>query len=188
MPKPPKRSPAAQLPAVQPPDAVVTASSPSPATIYITNLGPGSRRAMIGALERVATMISPGVRPDAIPWHQLRPVDVQAVRAKLLEAEVAPGKRLAPATINRTLAALRGVLRAAWESGAMDSDRYARSVAAARGVKGSRLPKGRMLSTEELRRLFGRIRRLPSPQRERDAALLAVGYGCGARREEITNL
>src|SRR5437762_9978540 len=45
-----------------------------------------------------------------------------------------------------------------------------------------------MLSTEELRRLFGRIRRLPSPQRERDAALLAVGYGCGARREEIVRL
>ena len=180
----PRRRPT--LPTTMPP--AVMPATPSPATVYITNLAPGSRRAMVGALERLASILAPGTSPDALPWHTLRPIDVQGLRARLLEVEAAPGKRLAPATLNRILAALRGVLRAAWQAGAMDSDSYARCVAAAKGVKGTRLAKGRMLAPEELRRLFQRIARLPSPQRERDAALLAVGYACGLRREELCRL
>src|SRR5437016_3590597 len=76
----------------------------------------------------------------------------------------------APATVNRILSALRGVLRAAWRAGTMDSAAYqtARDV---RGVRGSRLPRGRAVEPEEWRRLFKEIGQEESPVRERDAAL-----------------
>jgi site-specific recombinase XerD len=57
-----------------------------------------------------------------------------------------------------------------------------------RGVKGSRLPRGRALSHEELLKLFTTCARDRTPAGRRDAALLAILFACGARRGEIPGL
>jgi integrase/recombinase XerD len=115
-----------------------------------------------------------------VAWWKLTPEVVDAIRAQLVDQG-------APATANRVLSALRGTLRAAWRAGLMDAAAYqaARDV---RGARGSRLPRGRAVGTEEWRKLFREIAHEPSPMRERDTALVALAYAGGFRRGELVAL
>lgn len=83
-------------------------SDRNPALVYLSHLAPSGRRTMAGALETVAHLASGG-RLGAVdlPWHELRYQNTQAIRAVLAE-------RYAPATVNKVLASLRGVLKEAW--------------------------------------------------------------------------
>jgi integrase len=92
-----------------------------------------------------------------------------------------------PATANRVLAALRGVLREAWKLGLMDAQAFRHAVDVP-GVRGERLPRGRALSRRELQKVFSACARDESPIARRDAALLAVLYGGGLRRSEAVGL
>ena len=101
---------------------------------------------------------------------------VTAIRTKLAETK-------APATVNATLSALRGVAREAWRLGLMTSEDRMR-IEAVKGIKGSRLPAGRALSVGEVIALFDVCARDASPAGARDAAMLALLLGAGLRRAE----
>ena len=55
-------------------------------------------------------------------------------------------------------------------------------------MRASRLLSGRALASEEIGKLFGTCAADASPKGARDAALLAVLYGCGLRRGELAGL
>ncbi len=158
----------------------VPAPDRHPAAVYLARLAPGSRRTMRGALDTVASILTSGAA-DALtlPWHLLRYQHTAAVRAALAE-------RYAPATANKTLAALRGVLLEAWRLGLIPADEYHRA-ADLPAVRGSTLPSGRALTREELRALFAACAD-GTPAGARDAALLAALYGGGLRRSEVVAL
>lgn len=141
-----------------------------PATVYLAGLAPSGRRSQAGALRVVAGLLAPGVDPVLVPWEAVRFQHVQALRSALVE------RGYAAATVNRVLAALRGVVRAAWGLGLCSTDDRLR-VEDLRGVPGRRLPAGRMLSLEEVGRLLG----AGGP---RDAAAVALLYGAGLRVAE----
>ena len=63
-----------------------------------------------------------------MPWGRLRYAHTQAVRTHLAAT-------YAPATANRMLAALRGVLREAWRLGQMSGEDFHRAVDLARGAR-----------------------------------------------------
>ena len=153
--------------------------SSSPAEAYVTGLAPGSRRAQAAALVRLARLLGAD-DPRRVAWWQITPPIVDAIRAQLSD-------EAAPATVNRVLSALRGTLRAAWRAGLMDAGAYqaARDV---KGARGSRLPRGRAVGTEEWRKLFREIGHEPTPIRERDTALVALAYAGGFRRAELVAL
>lgn len=187
-------------------------TSPSPADIYLASLAPGSRRTMFAALRAVVEItgwnrvvyVSPRQRSarhgtawqgaagrgmvwrgeegweqvSSFPWHLLRAEHTSLIR----EALVA---RYSPATVNKSLAALRRVLAEAWRMGQMSSDDYHRAADVA-GIKSERLPAGRSVSGGELRALFGAC--APGPAGQRDAAALAILYGGGLRRAEAVAL
>jgi len=163
-------------------------ASRQPATVYLEQLGRGSQRTMRTALASLAHIVVPACdRPlarceciRAFPWHRLGPSHTSVMRRRLMD-------RLAPATVNKTLAALRGTLREAWRLGQMDSEAYHRA-ADAPDVKGSRLPKGRHLSGGELRALFDACARDATAAGPRDASALGLMYGCGLRRSEVVEL
>lgn len=151
-----------------------------PVAVYLARLSPGSRRAMTQALGVVAGILSAGkATRETLPWASLRYQHTQAARAALVE-------RYAPATANKALAALRGVLREAFRLGQMSAEDYTRASDVA-GVKGQNAPRGRALKTGELVALFGACD-ATTAQGARDAALLAVLYGAGLRRAEAVAL
>jgi site-specific recombinase XerD len=149
---------------------------------YLAGLAPGSRRTQGRALETLAELATGGrATANTLPWQALTPAHTAALRERLAE-------RYAPATANRHLAALRGVLREAWRLGLMDAEAYhrARDV---KDVRGSRLPAGRSLTAGEVRALFEACARDPNTAAgSRDAAILALLYGCGLRRAEAVYL
>jgi hypothetical protein len=74
------------------------------AAAYLASLAPVSRRTMRGALNGIAYILNRDrLDPAALDWACLRYQQTAAVRAGLLEV-------YAPATVNKMLAALRGVL------------------------------------------------------------------------------
>jgi integrase len=156
-------------------------NEPNPAVVYRQSLSRGSYWGVHHALTTIAEMLTgEETDPWTYPWWKLRYRDTAAVRATLKE-------RFAPATVNRMLSALRGVLKNAWRLGQLDADTYRRAVDIA-NVRAKTLPRGRSLEQEELRKLFAVCAEDPSPAGERDAALLAVLYGCGLRRAEACGL
>src|SRR5437762_9238019 len=115
-----------------------------PAAVYLARLSQGSRRTMKQAVHTIARMMT-GARADAatFPWGELRYQHTAAIRAQLAE-------RFSAATANKMLAALRGVLQEAWRLGLMSAEDYRRAADLAT-VRGSTLPRGRALSTGEIR-------------------------------------
>ncbi len=176
---------------------VHTPAGLNPATVYLARLAPGSRRTMRGALAAIARICVAGTDgeppdPEAFPWALVRAEHTKAIRATLAET-------YKYTTANKALSALRGVLREAWELGQIETEHYHRA-AAIRAVRGSSASQatGRALKRPELRALIEACmepvaaRRGDAPvvsdKGRRDAALVALGYGCGLRRDELASL
>lgn len=152
-----------------------------PAMVYLARLAPGSRRAMFQALDVIALLLTGGRHTSlTCQWQHLRYQHTQAVRADLVN-------RYAPATVNKALAALRGVLKECWRLGLMEAGDYQRAVDLA-SVPGTSLPRGRALRSGELRSLFAVCREDSSAAGRRDAAIIATLVGAGLRRSEAAAL
>src|ERR1035441_9787977 len=152
-----------------------------PALVYLARLGAGSRRTMRGALDTIAAIASGGkANAQGFPWWALRYQHTAAIRAALAE-------RYRPATTNKMLAALRGVLHEAFRLGLMDAETFQRSSDVA-CIKAETLPRGRALSPGELAALMRACALDAGPAGRRDAALVAILYGAGLRRSEAVGL
>lgn len=152
-----------------------------PAAAYLAQLGPGSRRTMREAVSKLARLASDG-RDDAqtLPWHELRLEQTTALRSRL-------ASELAPATANKHLAALRGVLKQCWRLGSISADDYQRAIGIP-AVHGPSPRKHRTLSPQELLGLVATCENDRSPAGARDAALFALLFGAGLRRSEVVAL
>ncbi|MFH1743446.1 MAG: site-specific integrase [bacterium] len=154
----------------------------NPVNCYLSTLGSkDSRRSMVCALQTIAE-IATGGRCDAfsLPWHRLKPQHTAAIRAQLAE-------RYSPATTNHALTALRSVLKQCWRLGLIDVETRSRCCDLP-PVKGETLPRGRMLTTGEIRALFEACANDHTPAGRRDAAVIAVLAGGGLRRSELVSL
>ena len=166
-------------------DVVPTAAGRSaplqdPLQAYLNSLAPASRVAVTKRLRAVARVI--GV-PDAtmLPWPQLRFHHVEHIRSRLLEEQAAP------ATVNLTLAVLRGISRYARNFGLMTAEDYDR-IRDVKLARGERLPAGRSIPSGELVALVEACAADPTVAGTRDAAILAVLYIGGVRRAELAAL
>ncbi len=148
-----------------------------PVAVYLSRLAPGSRPTMKQSLKVVAKMLD--ATPSTLPWHKLRYQHTQAIRARLAE-------KYAPNTANKILAAMRGVLHEAKKLGYMSVEDYDKAVDLD-PVQGKRTQKGRALSDAEIGKIFASM----DPgllTGARDSALVAMLYGAGLRRAEVTEL
>jgi site-specific recombinase XerD len=162
--------------------AELAAAGSSPATVYLARLGDGSRRTMRAALKRLVVLAGYRATIEAFPWHWLRYQHTQRLRA-LLQRPPAPGAEPpAPATVNKHLSALRGVLKEAWRLGLLGGEDYQRAVDVAN--LSAQRDVGRSLGHGEVTALFAACAADPTPAGRRDAALLALLYGAGLRRSE----
>lgn len=128
-------------------------------------------------------------------WKGSRPVTrllVEEYAARLQK------QNMAPATINRKLAAVRWWCRRAADLTAEDAtlDRQDRAdliaqadrAATVGDVRGTRLPRGRHITSGELVGLLTACEVDPRPAGARDAALIALAWATGARRSELSGL
>jgi len=153
-------------------------ASLNPYHVYIHRLSsPESRRTMATCLRRVAAILTnTEADPADIPWEHIRYQHVQAIRTRLMESS-------SPATVNKHLVALRGVLAEAWRLGLMTSEEYHRAVDV-KGIKAVRLPAGRSIAQGELAAML-RACQDDTLRGVRDAAIIAVLASTGMRRAEI---
>jgi integrase/recombinase XerD len=153
----------------------------NPAAFYLAKLEKGSRRPQKWALNIVAGILSGGsVDSFNLDWSKVRYQDTAFVRGRLID-------EYAAATVNRILSALRGTLEQAWLLGQMSEEDYHRA-ARLSGVVRESLPAGRELSAAEIHSLFQNCTNDLCPIATRDAAILAVMYAGGLRRDEVTKL
>lgn len=152
-----------------------------PAAVYIARLAPGSRRTMRQSLDVIAGLLTGGTADaSGVDWSAVRYQHAQVVRTRLAEA-------YAPATVNKVLSALRGVLRESWRLGLMSAEDYHRA-SDLEAVKAETLPRGRALGAGELAALMNTCIADRGPAGARDAALIALLYGGGLRRSEVVAL
>jgi len=158
-----------------------TSESFDPAAAYLSQLGQGSRRTMREALAKLADWASDGrCGPHDLPWHLLQIEHTAALRTRLIS-------QLAPATANKHLAALRGVLKQSWRQGQMSAEAYQRAIDLP-PARGASPRKTTRLGALELRQLAQACRGDKGPAGARDEALLALLYGANLRRSEAVAL
>lgn len=162
---------------------------PNPVEVYLDTLADGSERTMRDALDAIARIHSRGQYDRmGIDWAALRYEDTQEIRRLLLAKRPKRAKRLSPASVNKSLSALRGVLRECWRLKLMSSEEYRRAIDIP-AVKGSRLPKGRVLASAEIKALYLACARDPiRVAGARDAAAIALLHSYGLRRSEVIGL
>lgn len=156
-----------------------------PLTAYLRRFSPRGRRSIVDRLRAVArlTGADPGAL-EGVPWETL---DHDRV-ARLREALLAAGS--APATVNLTLVALRGVARSARNLGLLSGEEFGRIEAVPR-ARGSRLPAGRAAARREITALLDICRANPGPEGvagRRDAAVITLLAYTGLRRSEVASL
>lgn len=162
-------------------------ASQNPAVVYLSHfLSKRSGRVMRNALRNIVLIITDLAPQDLeldaelnFAWHELRYQHTQAIYAKLINA-------YKPATVNRHLSALRGVLKECWRLGYMDAETYKRAVDF-QNAKYTVLPAGRDVPEKELRKLLIGCYE-DGNKGIRDLAILAVLATTGIRREELAQL
>ncbi|MGP9768576.1 tyrosine-type recombinase/integrase [Halomonas sp. AOP13-D3-9] len=162
------------------PDALTEAKG-NPALSYL--MGLGSRRSRVTMRSHLLNIahLSGGHDIKTCPWHQLRREHVRSIIELLSELDKAP------ATINTSLSAMKGVAREAWVAGGMDSESY-QQINDLKSVKGSRLPKGVHLDDATISALCSACETDETPKGERDAVLLNLLVNTGLRRSESVSI
>jgi site-specific recombinase XerD len=153
----------------------------APVILYLEQLAPSGKRTQRGNLERASRLLG-GIGLD-YEWRSLRAGHLEFLRGTL------KGEGYCPGVINATISALRGVARWAWHLEQMSLDAYERlrDVRLVTASDERRRPV-RALSQEEICSLFQSCEGEGSLCALRDAALLALLYGGGLRRDEACRL
>jgi len=148
-----------------------------PALVYLASLtSDKSRRVMAHSLKTITETIDRDFR-----WELLRYPQTRALQTALAQ-------KYSPASVNRIMAALRGVLKECRRLGLMSHEDYA-AATDFKPVKDERLPAGRDLSYREIKALIEVCRSDPKKAKgARDAAMIAILYTCGLRRSELARL
>lgn len=179
-----------RLPAVpkQSRDLELTSRHINAAALYLARLSETGRRTMQSALQRIATGMLGRSSWQDVAWHRLSYEDVAGIRLRLTASVDANGNKLyKPATINKYLAALRGVAKEAWRNSMMSTEQYTR-LKDIDSVNSKTLPAGRALGAGEVEALMRVCKADRTAAGRRDAAIMALAYAGGLRRAELASL
>jgi integrase len=147
---------------------------PSPGAAYLARVRECSRRVIELRLRQCLRVVGVDADPRAFPWQVFEAAHVGALSSAIRA-------RYAPSTGRAILVALRGVLRACWQSGCYSWEEFERRVDAFATIEGERVAPGRALAPGEVASMHA----IATP---RDRALLALLFGAGCRRSEAAGL
>jgi site-specific recombinase XerD len=169
-----------QLTLIETATAIAKPLDENPVAVYLSRLAASSQKTMQKRLKMVVELVAPGCKPEHFLWENLRYQHVAAIRRLLTEEEYSP------ATVNNTLAAIRGVLKECWRLRYINSDEYQQAIDV-KDIKFDQLPAGRVLDQAEFRALWETIANDRTVNGLRDLALLAIARA-GLRRSEMVNV
>ena len=153
----------------------------NPAHLYLATLSKGrSQQNVARILNQIARFFGwPNL--DQCPWQRIGYPEIVLLKNRLNEE----GK--APSTINLRISLLKGVTFQSWAQGLIDDHTWM-TIKSIKGVRGSRIEKGRALQRKEMAKLVFHCEEEKTIKGIRDAAIFMLGAGCGFRRAEIVNL
>jgi integrase/recombinase XerD len=149
-------------------------------TLYLDKLASSGRRSMRSLLHQVSMIQGWNGSLENMPWLSLRYKDIANIRSELRRNDKSTN------TINTTLAAIRGVLKAGFLTGQYPALEWQRVQAIERAT-GKPLPAGRRLTGQEIMRLLKACQD-NSVKGSRDAAIFALMAYAGLRRSEVAGL
>lgn len=175
-----------------------------PADMYLRSLAASGRPTMRSALNGIAALLGvpqttnaagKDIRYTLVPWGHLRAAHVAVIRAALADLVKTPANpdsapllgHKALATANKYLAALRGVLRAAYRLELMSAEDFQRACDIP-PIRGESLLRGRRLRDDEIDRLIATCESDNTPLSIRDRAMIGVLCSTGMRRSEVVGL
>jgi integrase len=149
----------------------------NPWLLYLASLATSSRQTQSYSVGRAFESCWGWVGPlEAFPWSWLQYGHLVELRSWLAEHR-------SPATANKVLCAVRGAIRHGWLAGVVPEAHY-RQIGEVKGLTFTAPPAGRRLTAGELRSVLGACD-LRTELGARDAAMLALAFGCGCRRFEL---
>ena len=160
--------------------AIPRSPDQNPAFVYLAGLSARTGRI---TQRQVLSVIAGwlGGTLNSVEWGQLRYAHCIAIKTHILDAGYSP------ASARKFLCALRGTLKAAFKLGQISAEELARATDWGK-ISGASLPAGRYVPEDEMGKIFASCIADKSSNGARDAALFAILYGCGLRREELINL
>ncbi len=149
-----------------------------PVTLYLQGLVPSGRKSIRSQLKIASAILHFEGELEQMPWNMIEYQHLSTIRNTLQEQ----GK--AANTINLNLSAIKGVMKACFNLGLISADQLMRLNDIKR-VRGKRLPSGRSLSAQEIKKLYRVCTQDNSPAGKRDHAIIAVMLATGIRRSEV---
>jgi len=149
-----------------------------PITLYLQGLVVSGRRAVKSQLKTAAAILGFEGELEEMPWNIIEYHHLAKIRNTLQERHKAAN------TINLTLAGLKGVMKACFNLGLIDADQLMRLYNIKR-VRGKRLPSGRSLSKQEIKKLYRACNQDKTAAGKRDHAIIAIMLATGIRRSEV---
>lgn len=146
----------------------------NPASAYLDGLARGGKASQRSALRAISIQLGYGT-PFEIAWADLTADQIRTLRTQLRGL-------YAPATLNRMLSAIRGVLRIAHNGAVPEPLRQVLE----HSEDTSGPPAGRELGADELKALLAAAR--PTLEEQRTVGMIAVMVGSGLRRDSIPKL
>jgi len=154
---------------------------PSPVTLYLNSLAPSGQRSMRSLLQTAANIFEFEGQIERMPWPLLQYHHF----AQVISTLKANGK--ATNTINLTIAACKGVMKACFNLGLIKAEQLMQ-INEVKRVRGKKLPSGRSLTQQEIRLLIATCKRDKTIIGKRDLAIIALMLATGLRRSEVINL
>jgi site-specific recombinase XerD len=147
---------------------------------WLSSLSAGSQATAQGSSEKIAKLLFNGnFSASELPWHELRYQHLSDLKAAL-------AKDHSPATVNKLLAFVRGILKQCWLLDMIDGPAYRKAITI-KEISYKREPSGRALAWQEIEALIGACDRTTA-KGSRDAAMVAILYSAGLRRSELVSL
>lgn len=153
----------------------------NPITLYLDGLAVSGRRSMRSLLQTASEIFGFDGELEQMPWHLLQHHHLANVRSTLLS------NNKSASTINLTLSACRGVMKACFNLGLIKADQLM-SVNEVKRVRGKRLPSGRSLTERETKALIKTCKRDKTIAGKRDMAIIVLMLATGLRRSEAVAL
>jgi len=160
---------------------LIQAQQTDPVTLYLQGLVPTGRRSVKSLLQTAADILQLEGGLEQMPWNILEYQHLAKVRNTLQEQKKSAN------TVNLTLSALRGVMKACFNLGLISADQLL-LINEIKWVRGKRLPSGRSLTAVEIRKLHRACGQDKLVSGKRDYALIALYWQTGLRRSEIVNI